>query len=89
MSESVHAVRMLGVELDPLDVEELHAEIAAAVAAGERRILANHNLHSVYLAHHDPAMRAFYERAHRTHFDGMPLVWMARRLGYAVEPRLG
>jgi N-acetylglucosaminyldiphosphoundecaprenol N-acetyl-beta-D-mannosaminyltransferase len=32
-------------------------------------------------------MRRFYERAHRVHFDGMPVVWMARRLGYALEPR--
>lgn len=86
-ARSAAPVRMLGVELHPLGVEELHAEIAAAVAAGERRILANHNLHSVYLFHHDASMRAFYDRAYRTHVDGMSLVWMARRLGYAVEAR--
>lgn len=84
---SAAPIRMLGVELDAMDVADLHAEIEDAVASGERRVLANHNVHSVYLVHHDPAMRRFYEEAHRSHFDGMPLVWMARRLGYAVETR--
>lgn len=78
---------MLGVELHAMDIDALHDEIERAVASGARRVLANHNLHSVYLFHHDPAMRRFYERADRVHFDGMPLVWMARRLGYALEPR--
>lgn len=84
---SAEPIRMMGVELHAMDVDALHAEIERAVACGARRVLANHNVHSVYLFHHDPAMRSFYERAHRVHFDGMPLVWMARRLGYAVGSR--
>jgi len=78
---------MLGVEVDALDMDALHAEIALAVASGGRRVLANHNLHSVYLFHHDAVMRRFYERADRVHIDGMSLIWMARRLGYALGPR--
>lgn len=76
---------LLGVEVDPLTIQELNATIAAAVARGERWIIANHNLHSVYLYHRDSRMREFYARARVIHVDGMPLILYARLLGYAVQ----
>jgi N-acetylglucosaminyldiphosphoundecaprenol N-acetyl-beta-D-mannosaminyltransferase len=62
----------------------LNERIAKAVARGERWIIAHHNLHSVYLHHRDPKMRAFFARAHVVHIDGMPLIYWARVLGYPV-----
>lgn len=75
---------LLGVVVDPLTIAELNERIAKAVNQGERLIIANHNLHSVYLYHRDPKMRAFFARAQVVHIDGMPLVYWARVLGYPV-----
>ena len=75
---------LLGVTVDPLTITELNKCIAKAVAQGERWIIANHNLHSVYLYHRDPKMRAFFAKAQVVHIDGMSLVYWARVLGYPV-----
>ena len=75
---------LLGVTADPLTIAELNECIARAVARGERWIIANHNLRSVYLYHRDPKMRAFFARAQVVHIDGMPLVYWAWVLGYPV-----
>ncbi len=75
---------LLGVTVDPLDIESLNNYIAQTIASGERKIIANHNMRSVYLYHRDPKMRMFFEKAHVVHIDGMPLVYWARVLGYPV-----
>lgn len=75
---------LLGVEVDPLTISELNACITRAVTNGEQLVIANHNLHSVYLYHRDPKMRAFFDKAQVIHIDGMPLVYWARILGYPI-----
>ena len=75
---------LLGVSIDPLTIKELNNYIAEAVTKGTRVVIANHNLHSIYLYHRDPKMRAFCAKAHVVHIDGMPLVYWARFLGYPV-----
>lgn len=65
---------ILGVEVDPLTIQELNATIAAAVVRGERWIIAHHNVHSVYLYHRDSRMRDFYAMAKVIHIDGIPLL---------------
>ncbi|OGF53198.1 MAG: glycosyl transferase [Candidatus Fraserbacteria bacterium RBG_16_55_9] len=73
-------IALLGAQVDALTMEDLHALIAHAVAEGKRWIIANHNLHSIYLYHHDPKMGAFYARAHHVHVDGMSLVFLGKLL---------
>jgi N-acetylglucosaminyldiphosphoundecaprenol N-acetyl-beta-D-mannosaminyltransferase len=75
------AVRLLGVTVHRLTLDHLKAIVAGAIEKNERRIIANHNLHSVYLYHHDAAARAFYATAAYVHIDGMPLVFFGRLLG--------
>jgi N-acetylglucosaminyldiphosphoundecaprenol N-acetyl-beta-D-mannosaminyltransferase len=72
------SMSLLGIEVDAITQAELTAEIARIIERGERRIIANHNLHSVYLnARHRP-MQVFYRKAHRIHVDGMPLVFLGK-----------
>ncbi len=77
-------IALLGVIVEPLTIAELNGLIARAIEQKERWIIANHNLHSVYLYHRDPKMRAFFKKAQVIHIDGMPLVYWARILGYPV-----
>ncbi len=76
--------RFLGVEADPLTIEDLNAAIATAIGEHDKLVIANHNLHSVHLFHRDDRMREFFARAPIIHFDSMPLVWWARILGHEV-----
>jgi N-acetylglucosaminyldiphosphoundecaprenol N-acetyl-beta-D-mannosaminyltransferase len=76
---------MLGIEIDAMTMDELNALVLDSVRSADRRIIANHNLHSVYLFHNDYQMREFYGRAHRTHIDGMSLVYLSRLFGYPVR----
>lgn len=74
-------VKLLGVEVDPVTMSDLHDIVSDAVVHRSRRIIAHHNTHSVYLYHRDAKMRALYARAHRIHVDGMPLVFLGRLSG--------
>ncbi|MBF2066308.1 MAG: WecB/TagA/CpsF family glycosyltransferase [Calothrix sp. C42_A2020_038] len=75
----------LGVQLDAISIPELNSLIAKSIEQNQKWIIANHNLHSLYLYHHDPKMRAFYAKADYTHIDGMPLVIFGKLLGYPLQ----
>ncbi len=75
----------LGIKLHSLTIPELNSLIAQAVACHRKWIIANHNLHSLYLYHHDPKMRSYYERADYVHIDGMPLILLGRWLGFPLK----
>lgn len=84
----MRAVEMLGVEVTPMTEEELTGTVAEAVRSGSREaptVVANHNLHSVYLFHREEGMRRFYAAAQCTHIDGMSLVVAGRFLGHDLR----
>ncbi|GAC1357672.1 MAG: WecB/TagA/CpsF family glycosyltransferase [Acidobacteriaceae bacterium] len=77
-------LRIVGVEVTDFNLAELLEEIRAGVAAHDKRIVANHNLHSLYLFPRRELLREFYKKARCSHIDGMPLVWIAKLYGYRV-----
>lgn len=80
------AVRLFSVTVNPLTIENLNALITESVALSRRCvIIGHHNLHSIYLYHHDSKMRAFYAQAQYLHIDGMALVLLGKLLGYPLK----
>jgi len=79
-------IQLLGIEVDALTADELSDIVSGSVYLGKHRIIANHNLHSLYLYHHDSDLRTFFAVAHKIHIDGMPLVHLARLFGFPVLP---
>ncbi|MBF2067417.1 MAG: WecB/TagA/CpsF family glycosyltransferase [Calothrix sp. C42_A2020_038] len=77
--------KFLGVQLDPLSIPELNSLIEEAVKQNQKWIIANHNLHSLYIYHNDPKMQAFYAKADYTHIDSMPLVMIGKLLGFPLK----
>ncbi|KST65139.1 WecB/TagA/CpsF family glycosyltransferase [Mastigocoleus testarum] len=77
--------KFLGVEMDALDIPQLNGLIAESIQKQEKWIIANHNLHSLYIYHHDQKMREFYAQADYTHIDGMPLVFIGKLLGHSLQ----
>lgn len=64
---------------------QLNVLIRTAIAQGRRLIIANHNLHSLYLVHHNVSMQAFYTQADCVHVDGMGIIALARMMGHRLE----
>ena len=64
---------------------ELNYLITQAVAHKAKWIIANHNLNSLYIYHHKPEMRAFYNKADYIHIDGMALVLLGKFLGIPCQ----
>ena len=78
-------LRLLDIEVTDYAVDELIAEIGSGTLSRTQRIIANHNLHSLYLFHRTERMREFYRLADSSHIDGMPLIWIAKLYGFAIE----
>jgi N-acetylglucosaminyldiphosphoundecaprenol N-acetyl-beta-D-mannosaminyltransferase len=68
----------LGMQVDALTVESLFQVSAAAVTQNRQIVIANHNMHSLYLQRRSQSMRRFYEEADYVHADGMWIVYLAR-----------
>jgi N-acetylglucosaminyldiphosphoundecaprenol N-acetyl-beta-D-mannosaminyltransferase len=77
-------LQVLGVKANPLELHEFLEMIEERIGKREKTIVANHNLHSVYLFHKNVRMKRFYDRAFCVHVDGMPLIFWAKVLGYRV-----
>lgn len=78
---------MLGIRVGAYDIPKLNACIAAAVENGQRIVIANHNLHSVYLHSRDQKFREFHAAADVCHADGMSLIALGRLLGVPLTKR--
>jgi N-acetylglucosaminyldiphosphoundecaprenol N-acetyl-beta-D-mannosaminyltransferase len=77
--------KFLGVQLDALSIPQLNSLITESVKQNKKWIIANHNLHSLYLYHNDTKMQAFYAKAEYTHIDSMPLVFIGKLLGFPLK----
>jgi N-acetylglucosaminyldiphosphoundecaprenol N-acetyl-beta-D-mannosaminyltransferase len=77
--------KFLGIRLNALSITQLNSLIAESIQLKQKWTVANHNLHSVYIYHHDHKMREFYANAHYTHIDGMPLVLLGKLLGFPLK----
>jgi len=76
---------LLGLALHPMTSQKLTAVVEQGILESRKRIITNHNLHSVYLFHRHQKLREFYKNAHWTFIDGMPLIGLGRLYGYALE----
>ena len=82
---STDTVAFLGLRLQPKSMLEMNDLVEQGIRERQKWIIANHNLHSVYLFHRQPRMREFYARADFTYLDGMPLVALGRLYGYPLQ----
>ena len=77
--------QILGVEVDLLTVTSFFALIRQTIEENTRCVIANHNLHSVYLYHHDAEMCQFYQDSQYRFIDGMPIVFWMKLLGLPAQ----
>ena len=72
---------LMDLRVHPISDSEVVSLVSKAIADDERCIIANHNLHSVYLWYHERRMRQFYDAAEYIHIDGMFLILLANMVG--------
>ena len=75
---------MLNVDVHALTVTDLNAIIETAIRKDAQLVIANHNLHSIYLCQYDASLRFYYKQASYIHVDGMPLIWIGKLLGHPL-----
>lgn len=79
-------VQMLGYAIDLIRPEEVMLHMEHCIEAGQRSIIGNHNLHSLYLTPRTPGMDRIYEMADIIQLDSTPLVYFGKLLGYPIQP---
>ena len=80
----IRSINLLGICLDVLDIPSLNELVRYSIENRKKWIIANHNLHSVYLYHYAPGMADFYKAAKYVHADGMSLIFIAKILGFSL-----
>lgn len=82
---SPYRLKLLGVDVDVVRPDQVMDFVSDRVGKGVRTVIANHNLHSVYLFHRHPEMRALYRRADLIEIDSTPMIAWGRLLGYSLS----
>jgi N-acetylglucosaminyldiphosphoundecaprenol N-acetyl-beta-D-mannosaminyltransferase len=85
IDESIRTLNVLGCAVQAVSADRLTDLLEDAVNSGQPCIIANHNLHSLYLYQRDAKLRKMLSRARWTHVDGMGIVLLARLLGTPIE----
>jgi len=79
---------ILGMRVDATSYSMATQQVLDWARAGQSRCVCVANVHVVMEAHDDPAFRAYINAADLITPDGMPLVWMLRRLGVRDQQRV-
>jgi N-acetylglucosaminyldiphosphoundecaprenol N-acetyl-beta-D-mannosaminyltransferase len=75
-------VNILGVRVSAIDMDAAVATLEDWIHAGTPKYICITGVHGVMESWRDPALRQVHNEAGLVTPDGMPLVWMAHRLGF-------
>ena len=81
----IRAYDVLGCRIDAVTPSDLTDLVEDAVQAGESCIIANHNLHSLYLYQRDSKLRELFSKAKWIHADGMGIVLLGKAIGAQLK----
>lgn len=79
---------ILGCRVDATSYEQATAQILQWARDGESRYVCVANVHMVMETQDDPSFKVLVNQADLVTPDGMPLVWMLRRMGYPHQERV-
>lgn len=76
-------VQVLGGSMDLVRPEEVFHFVSGKIAAREGAVVANHNLHSLYLIRKDERIAEFFRKSDLIEVDSVPVIFWARIVGRA------
>jgi N-acetylglucosaminyldiphosphoundecaprenol N-acetyl-beta-D-mannosaminyltransferase len=74
-----------GLRIQAIKANDLLAIISEAVETEAKYIVANHNMHGLYLWYQDAQMRELHARADFVHLDGLPLIPLFQLFGLPLN----
>lgn len=77
-------VQMLGGNIDLMRPQEVLQYLSDCVDTGQKTVIGNHNLHSLYLLPRTPGMKALYDQVDVVQLDSTPLVLFGKLLKLPV-----
>jgi len=81
-------IEVLGVGVDPVTVDELHAALLRLAREDGLSLVLNANAHCLNLCYRDPVLRSFLNRADVVFCDGAGVMLAARILGRRIPERI-
>lgn len=81
-------VKILGLDLHQVTVEEVHAFIERTAKAGQKALVLNLNIHCVCLAQKEKWLAEMINRAELVFCDGDGVRWGLKILGRPVPPKI-
>jgi N-acetylglucosaminyldiphosphoundecaprenol N-acetyl-beta-D-mannosaminyltransferase len=87
-SKETNNKNILGMRVDVTSYRDVVKQILKWAVNGENRYVCVANVHMVMEAYQDATLRKVVNKADLVTPDGMPLVWMLRRLGHPLEDRV-
>jgi N-acetylglucosaminyldiphosphoundecaprenol N-acetyl-beta-D-mannosaminyltransferase len=80
---------VLGVEVDAVQIPAVIRQMEVWIASrSTSHFIAVTGMHGIVEAQHDPSFKEILRHADLVVPDGMPLVWLGRRRGYALRRRV-
>jgi len=86
--KSVFHERILGIRVDTTTYQESTSQILDWAVNGQSRYVCLANVHMVMEAYDSATLKKVLKQADLVTPDGMPLVWMLRRLGHPLKDRV-
>lgn len=80
-------IQIMGQDVDVMTGAQVLDWIQLTARGRQRGIVANHNLHSLYLVNRHPEMAQLYEMADVIQIDSMPLIKFGQMTGKPVGPQ--
>jgi|SRR6185437_522841 len=84
-TSDLKSVSFLGITVHPTTIGDLLDLVRETITSGQKSVIANHNLHSLYLYHRLPNLRSFFKAATWTNIDGMAMVALGRLYGHKIR----
>jgi len=78
-------ISILGIHYHQVTIGDIHEFILNNISNKNQVVIANHNLHSIYLYKKNTYMKRFIDQAEIIHADGMPLIFWSRLMGHNVD----
>lgn len=88
MMFSNNKANILGINVTPTTVNELHAHIEKIILEGHHELILNVNVNCVNLAYQHPWLREFLNSADTVFCDGFGVMLGAKILGYKISERI-
>lgn len=81
-------LEIAGVKVSPVDMDEAVATIERWIETRDRNYVCIRDAHGIVRCQTDDDLREIHRKAGLVTPDGMPVVWMARQLGYPQTQRV-